>query len=108
VRDLAVLDQGVNAGARENKDIGRLAGLDSLDQLRGKAIGDCELVPARFLELWRQLLQNALEGDGAASSAGGTVRPSALAVLRLTISSNLVGCITGRSAGFAPLRIRPV
>jgi hypothetical protein len=34
---------------------------------------------------------------------GGTVRPSALAVLRLTTSSNLVGCYTGRSAGFSPL-----
>ena len=41
-----------------------------------------------------------------ASSAGGTVRPSALAVLRLIASSNLVGCCTGRSAGFSPLRIR--
>jgi len=37
----------------------------------------------------------------------GTVRPSALAVLRLITSSNLVGRITGRSAGFSPLRIRP-
>src|SRR5262249_52861960 len=38
----------------------------------------------------------------------GTVRPSALAVLRLITSSNFVGCTTGRSAGFAPLRICPV
>jgi hypothetical protein len=37
----------------------------------------------------------------------GTVRPSALAVFRLITSSNLVGCWTGRSAGFAPLRIVP-
>src|SRR5262244_1352927 len=36
---------------------------------------------------------------------GGTVRPSALAVLRLTTSSNRVGCWTGRSAGLAPVRI---
>src|SRR6266536_3072931 len=35
----------------------------------------------------------------------GIVRPSALAVLRLITSSNLVGCSTGRSPGFAPLRI---
>jgi hypothetical protein len=41
------------------------------------------------------------------SSDCGTVRPSALAVLRLITSSNLVGCWTGRSAGFAPLRILP-
>src|SRR5207249_1429742 len=38
---------------------------------------------------------------------GGTVRPSALAVLRLTTSSNVVGCWTGKSAGLAPLRICP-
>src|SRR6476660_4063102 len=35
----------------------------------------------------------------------GIFSPSALAVLRLTTSSNLVGCSTGRSAGLAPLRI---
>jgi hypothetical protein len=37
-----------------------------------------------------------------------TVRPSALAVLRLITNSNLVGCKTGRSAGFSPFRTRPV
>ena len=42
-----------------------------------------------------------------ASSVGGTVRPSALAVLRLITSSNVVGCVTGKSAGLLPLRIRP-
>jgi hypothetical protein len=36
---------------------------------------------------------------------GGTVKPSALAVLRLMNISNLVGCTTGKSAGFAPLSI---
>src|SRR4029453_17455631 len=35
----------------------------------------------------------------------GIVRPRALAVLRLITNSNLVGCSTGRSAGFAPLKI---
>src|SRR5216683_215011 len=38
----------------------------------------------------------------------GIVMPSAFAVLRLTISSTLVACWTGKSAGFSPLRIRPV
>jgi hypothetical protein len=33
------------------------------------------------------------------------VRPSDLAVFRLISSSNLVGCSSGRSPGFAPLRI---
>jgi hypothetical protein len=40
-----------------------------------------------------------------ASSMGGTVRPSALVVLRLMTSSNLVGCSTGKSAGLAPFNI---
>jgi hypothetical protein len=36
---------------------------------------------------------------------GGMVRPSALAVFRLMTSWYLEACSTGRSAGFAPLRI---
>ena len=36
----------------------------------------------------------------------GMVRPSAAAVLRLITNSNWVGRSTGRSAGFAPFRIR--
>jgi hypothetical protein len=39
------------------------------------------------------------------SSDGEMVRPSAFAVLRLMMRSNLVGCSTGRSAGFAPRKI---
>jgi hypothetical protein len=35
-----------------------------------------------------------------ASRAGGTARPSALAISRLMTSSNLFGCSTGISAGF--------
>ena len=35
------------------------------------------------------------------------VSPSAFAVLRLITNSNLVGCNTGRSTGFSPLRILP-
>src|SRR5262249_42977376 len=37
--------------------------------------------------------------------AVGSSMPIALAVLRLTTSSNFVACSTGRSAGFVPLRI---
>src|SRR5262249_35589562 len=40
-------------------------------------------------------------------SVFGTVKPSALAVLRLINSSNLVGCITGRSPGLSPFNMRP-
>ena len=51
---------------------------------------------------------HSITSSARASSVGGTSRPSALAVLRLMTSSNLVDCKTGRSAGFAPLRIWPV
>jgi len=41
----------------------------------------------------------------SASSVGGIVRPSALAVLRLITSSKRVGCSIGKSPGFVPFRI---
>src|SRR5262249_8358297 len=41
------------------------------------------------------------------SSENGTVRPRALAVLRLITSSKRVGSVTGNSAGFSPLSTRP-
>ena len=41
-------------------------------------------------------------------NGSGTVMPSALAVLRLMYSSTFAACWTGSSAGFSPLRIRPV
>jgi hypothetical protein len=43
-----------------------------------------------------------------ASRLAGTARPSARAVGRLMTSSNVTACMTGKSAGLAPLRIRPV
>src|SRR5215831_11803280 len=46
-----------------------------------------------------------ITSSARASSDGGMVRLSALAVLRLITSSNLVGCSIGRSAGLAPLRV---
>src|SRR5262249_32527844 len=51
-----------------------------------------------------------LRGHSITSSArsrkgSGTLNPIALAVLRLTTSSNLTGCSTGRSAGLAPCKI---
>ena len=47
----------------------------------------------------------SITSSARASSIGGTVRPSALAVIRLMTRSNLVGCSTGMSAGFVPRRI---
>src|SRR5262245_45299944 len=50
----------------------------------------------------------SITSSARASSVDGTSRPSALAAARLMTNSNLVGCITGRSDGLAPLRMRPV
>src|SRR4029450_2848954 len=51
---------------------------------------------------------HSITSSARADSAGETSRPSALAVLRLITSSNLVDCCTGKSVGFSPLRILPV
>ena len=48
-----------------------------------------------------------ITSSAVASSVSGTVRFSALAVLRLTVRSNLLGCSTGRSDSLVPLRILP-
>src|SRR5262249_1983944 len=45
---------------------------------------------------------HSITSSAMASSPGGKLRPNALAVLRLITSSNLVDCMTGRSAGFSP------
>ena len=55
----------------------------------------------------RHWLVYSVTSSARASSVGGTSRLSAFAALRLITSSNLVGRITGRSAGFSPLRILP-
>src|SRR4029077_20642535 len=47
----------------------------------------------------------SITSSGRPSSIGGTSRPIAFAALRLITSSNLVGCSTANSPGFAPLRI---
>src|SRR5262249_37302397 len=49
---------------------------------------------------------HSITSSAEACRVRGTVRPSVFAVLRVVTRLNLVGCGTGRSAGFAPLRIR--
>src|SRR5215468_1447415 len=48
----------------------------------------------------------SMRRSARASNDGGMVRPSAFAVRRLTTSSNVEGCSTGRSLGLAPLKMR--
>jgi hypothetical protein len=49
---------------------------------------------------------HSITSSARASSEGGTVRRSILAVSALMTSSNLEGCTTGKSAGLEPLRMR--
>src|SRR5262249_25495177 len=49
---------------------------------------------------------HSITSSARASSVGGTVRPSAFAVLRLSTKSYLTGACTGRAAGLSPLRMR--
>ena len=46
-----------------------------------------------------------IKSSARSSSDFGTVIPSAFAVLRLITSSNFIGCSTGISPGFLPLKI---
>src|SRR5262249_15322371 len=59
-------------------------------------------VSFRSLPLWSIY---SITSSARASSVGGTVMPSALAVFILMTSWKRVGCSIGKSAGWAPLRI---
>src|SRR5262249_56410306 len=50
---------------------------------------------------------HSMTSSARASSVGGTSRPSIIAVAKLMTSSNLLACMIGKSAGFAPLSMRP-
>jgi hypothetical protein len=48
----------------------------------------------------------SITSSASAINLSGTVRPSALAVVRLITSANLTGAWAGSSLGFAPVRMR--
>src|SRR5262245_23165504 len=50
---------------------------------------------------------HSITSSAMASNPGGKLRPNTLAVLRLITNSNLLDCMTGRSAGFSLFKIRP-
>jgi hypothetical protein len=56
------------------------------------------LSPARYASY-------SITSSARSKKASGIIMPSAFAVVRLTTSSKVVGCSTGRSAGFAPFKI---
>src|SRR5262249_13703942 len=51
---------------------------------------------------------HSITSSASASSVGGNSSPSASAVCKLITNSNLLACRIGKSAGFSPLRTRPV
>jgi hypothetical protein len=57
-------------------------------------------------EQLRQYQAYSITSSASTKIVRGTVRPSALAVLRLTTISYFTGNCTGRSLGFAPRRMR--
>src|SRR4249920_3058873 len=56
----------------------------------------------------RASLDHSITSSAMVSSSGGTSMPSSLAVWWLMTNSNFDAWTTGTSAGFAPLRMRPV
>src|SRR5262249_51218 len=66
---------------------------------------DCRAAEQRDEPAPLHRCNHSITSSPVASSVGGTVTPSALAVFTLTASSNRTGCSTGRSAGCVPCRI---
>jgi hypothetical protein len=59
----------------------------------------------RVQQWMHQKADYSITSSARASSVGGISIPSAFATTRLMTRSNLVGCSTGRSPGFAPRKI---
>ena len=69
-----------------------------------------EIKPAKWtteIAISRHLASYSITSSASSCIAFGMSRSSAFAVLRLSTNSNLVACMTGRSAGFSPRKIRP-
>ena len=94
--------------------VDRAAGRDRADQaheargpglLRASASDHATRCAAPVDELPAVNDPHSITSSARSSTDVGSSTPIAFAVLRLTTSSNFVGCSTGRSAGLAPLRI---
>jgi hypothetical protein len=84
-----------------------LTRLFHVSALPPKADISCCLSDVRFVPK-ADIVTYSITLSARASSVGGISRPRNLAALRLITSSNFVACVTGMSAGFSPLRTRPV
>src|SRR5262249_30169205 len=105
--DIASLLQALPSGAEHS--IIELSACKQADQRHAGRLRARRERPRRYCADERHELAAAahsITSSARASNVGGTIKPSALAVLRLIVSSYLVGCWTGSSATLAPLRIR--
>ena len=71
-----------------------------------RGFGATQRVKSAAIPTAKCSLSYSITSSARSRDASGIVRPSALAVLRLTANSNKVGCSIGRSPGFSPRRIR--
>ena len=65
----------------------------------------CPLCAKSRREQSQQRASYSITRSARASTVSGIVMPSAFAVRRLIDNSTCVGCWTGRSKGFAPVKI---
>jgi hypothetical protein len=92
------------AERRTGKPLARPPGLcgPTGGNVRSAAIkGPDNVTPLPTCRAWRQRSTSS----AWKRSVGGRVRPKAWAVVRVLTSSKVMGCSTGRSAGWAPFRI---
>ena len=81
--------------------------MDERDLRCSPETGQCPFsATKRLMHRSKQHGYSSITVSALVSSAGGTMRPSALAVLRLITNSYLTGAWTGSSLGFSPLRMR--
>ena len=107
------IDENCHAGSRariqvpDAEDFSLLLGFGEWRAQRTKrrAYRERVLVSALAYPLLHFALSHLITLSALASTFGGIVRPICFAVFKLIMNSNFVGCSTGRSAGFAPLRI---
>jgi hypothetical protein len=92
---------GVSAVASTERLVGQGSG--STPAQLASLIGDfCNKICQNLTHALQQARLYSITSSARASTEVGTSRPSAFAVLRLIVSSYLVGACTGRSAGFSP------
>src|SRR5262249_35860745 len=68
--------------------------------------GQSSRLVGRWCDRVLQAIHHSITSSARATKLLGILRPRAFAVLRLMLTSSLLGCCTGNSAGFAPLRMR--